>query len=523
MAKSEAYCAPKRKLHRKSILSFLFSKLVIVGLLIVFQVLFLFAALVFLNDYFVYTFGFLMLLSMCIVIWLVGKDENPSYKLAWVIPIIIFPIFGGLFYLVFGNKNMPKKLVDRIRAAEKSERRAFSPEKPYNDELRLRSPQLATIADYITRTTGAPLWKNTRCEYLPIGEAMWASMLEELPKAKKFIFMEYFILEPGKMWEPILDILKDKAVQGVDVRFMYDDMGSIMTLPYHYAEKLRSYGIKCVKFNPFQPHLNSMMNYRDHRKIAVIDGNVGYCGGINIADEYINAYCKHGHWKDTGVRLEGDGVWNLTSMFLSLWNFGSSFDTEFEQFRPTTHLICDSFVQPFGDSPLDRVSVSEDVYMHIINRATEYVYITTPYLILDNEMVTALQSAARSGIDVRIVTPHIADKWIVHQATQSFYQPLLTAGVRIFEYTPGFVHAKMYVCDDRVAVVGTANMDYRSFYLHFECGVCIYEDAPVIRAVRDDILATFDQSFEIPRDYQKSVKLWKRILRAFLRLFSPMM
>ena len=274
------------------------------------------------------------------------------------------------------------------------------------------------------------------------------------------------------------------------------------------------------------------MKYRDHRKITVIDGNVGFCGGINIADEYINAYEKYGHWKDTGVMLQGDAVWNLTAMFLALWNFTRPADAEFQQFRPTDaefqrfrptlSVPGDGYVQPFGDSPLDHINVCEDCYMHIINRATRYVYITTPYLILDNEMITALQSAARSGIDVRIITPHVPDKWLVQQATKSFYGPLLKAGVRIYEYTPGFVHAKMYVSDDCVAVVGTANMDYRSFYLHFECGVCFFNNS-VVHEVKKDILDTMEQCSEIPKDYPYQVRLWKRILRAFLRLFSPLM
>lgn len=300
---------------------------------------------------------------------------------------------------------MPKKLARRITLAEKSAPRVLAQDASCVEELREADPGMATLSDYILRTTGSPLWKNTQSEYLPIGETMWARMLEELPKAKRFIFMEYFILEEGVMWEPIFQILREKAAEGVDVRFMYDDLGSIMTLPANYAAKLRKAGIKCALFNPFQPHLNSMMNYRDHRKITVIDGNVGFCGGINIADEYINDYEKHGHWKDTGVLLRGDGVWGLTAMFLSLWNFTVPTDHDFARYRPTQPQPCDGFVQPFGDSPLDQINVSEETYMQIINRATRYVYITTPYLILDSEMITALQIAARSGVDVRIITP----------------------------------------------------------------------------------------------------------------------
>lgn len=512
----------KKKWGLKSLCSLLLSKIVIVSLLIILQMAFLLAVILLLGDHFVWIYSILMLLSIAIVVWLVNKNENPAYKLAWVIPLLSFPLFGGLFYLMFGNKGMPQKLARRVRAAEKGAHRVCQPGGPLVQELESLDSRCAAISNYITRTTGAPLWNRTSSEYFPLGEDMWQRMLEELAKAEKFIFMEYFILDEGKMWESIFRILEEKAAAGVEVRFMYDDMGSIFTLPPNYGEKLRAAGIQCTVFNPYQPHLNSMMNYRDHRKITVIDGNVGFCGGINIADEYINAYEKYGHWKDTGVMLKGDGVWNLTAMFLSLWNFSRQADVDPVSFRPTRFWESDGFVQPFGDSPLDRVNVCEDVYMQIINRATRYVYMTTPYLILDNEMVTALQTAARSGIDVRILVPHLPDKWFVHQTTQSFYQQLLDTGVRIYEYTPGFVHAKMYVSDDEIAVVGTANMDYRSFYLHFECAVAFYH-ARLVADVREDILRTLEQSFEIPKDYSRHVKLWKRIVRAFLRLFSPMM
>ena len=291
----------KKNIHAKSIFSLLLSKMVIVALLILIQIAILVLLVLFLSDYFTIVYGVLSLLSVGIAVWLVSKNENPSYKLAWIIPIMLFPLFGGVFYLMFGNQSMPKKLVDRIREAEKNEHRVAPPDEPCAGELITNDPQLGLVSNYITRTTGSPVWKNTQAQYLPIGETMWARLREELPKAKRFIFMEYFILEEGEMWEPIFEILKQKAAEGVEVRFMYDDLGSIMTLPVNYDVQLRNAGIQCAVFNPFKPHLNATMNYRDHRKITVIDGNVGFCGGINIADEYINAYEKHGHWKDTGA------------------------------------------------------------------------------------------------------------------------------------------------------------------------------------------------------------------------------
>ena len=521
-----------RPIQAKSIFSFLMSKVVVIACLIIVQLIVLVLSVLFLQDYISWLYSALLTLSLTIVIWLVNKEENPSYKLAWVILIMAFPVFGGLFYLVFGNKNMPQKMIQKITDAYEYEKKMYLTAQENMNKISQQIPRLASLSLYLQNTTGAPVWHNTQAEYYPLGENMWVRMVEELEKAQRFIFMEYFILSEGKMWTPILEILKRKAAEGLDVRFMYDDIGSIQVLPNNYNKVLESWGIQCIVFNPFRPHLNSSMNYRDHRKITVIDGNVGFCGGINIADEYINAYEKYGHWKDTGVMLQGDAVWNLTAMFLALWNFTRPADAEFQQFRPTDaefqrfrptlSVPGDGYVQPFGDSPLDHINVCEDCYMHIINRATRYVYITTPYLILDNEMITALQSAARSGIDVRIITPHVPDKWLVQQATKSFYGPLLKAGVRIYEYTPGFVHAKMYVSDDCVAVVVTANMDYRSFYLHFECGVCFFNNS-VVHEVKKDILDTMEQCSEIPKDYPYQVRLWKRILRAFLRLFSPLM
>lgn len=304
---------------------------------------------------------------------------------------------------------------------------------------------------------------------------------------------------------------------------MFDDMGSVETLPPGYGTTLEKYGIKCAVFNPFKPHLNMAMNYRDHRKICVIDGNVGFCGGINLADEYINAYPKHGHWKDTAVVLYGDGVWSLTMMFLTLWDFTKNeADLGYSKYMPTKHYESDGYVQPYGDTPLDNTNVGENIYMQIINRATDYVYITTPYLILDNEMVTALKNAAETGIDVRIITPHIADKWYVHIVTRSFYKNLIRSGVKIYEYTPGFVHAKMFVSDDTSAIVGTTNMDYRSFYLHFECGVCFYYSSMVDK-VKNDIVETLDKCQEITMDDVNQISIFKRILAAIIRIFSPMM
>lgn len=504
----------------KKLLQMVTSRVAVVALLIVIQVIFLVEVLYYLSAASVVIYTALEFLSIGVVIWLVSKNENPSYKLAWVILILVFPLLGGVFYLVFG-KHLSPKLKKHIRAYYEKIVPFLKRKNDVQEELRLRDPDLGRQADYIANVSGFPVFKNTSCEYCEIGEVKFKRLMEELDKAKHYILMEYFILEEGKMWNPIFELLQRKVREGVEVRLMYDDLGSIQTLPTGYDKRIAATGIKVSVFNPFRPHVNSMLNYRDHRKICVIDGNVGFTGGINLADEYINAYPKLGHWKDTAVILKGEGVWNLTLMFLQLWCFTTDEHMDFERYRPTMSFPSDGYVQPYGDSPLDDLNVAESVYMQIINCATRYVYITTPYLILDNEMVMALSIAAQSGVDVRIMTPHVPDKWFVHPVTRSYYLPLINAGVKIYEYTPGFVHAKMFVADDKVAIVGTTNMDYRSFYLHFECGAAFYFSS-VVNSVKQDILTTLEKCQLVTR--KEAYANWRtRLLRAMLRIFAPLM
>ena len=348
--------------------------------------------------------------------------------------------------------------------------------------------------------------------------------VEELKKAKKYIFMEYFIIQEGKMWNTILDILKEKAAQGVDVRVIYDDMGCIMTLPNGYNKKLESYGIKCSVFNPFVPILSSKFNTRDHRKICVIDGNVGFTGGINLADEYINAYEKHGHWKDTSVMLKGEGVFALTAMFLSMWDYCSGWEEDFDLFRPESmpRLPGSGWVQPYTDTPLDHEKVGQAVYLNMISRARDYIYITTPYLIVDVATNTALCNAAKAGVDVRIITPHIPDKRSVFEVTKAHYPPLLEAGVKIYEYTPGFIHAKNFVVDGRYATVGTVNLDYRSLFLHFEDGVWLC-DAPCIADIKADFEKTLEQCEAISLRRARHLNILVQLYRSVLRIFAPLM
>ena len=508
----------------KKILRFITQRVVITALLIVLQALLLFGFIWKLDNYFVYFYAGSVLLSLLITLGIINSKSNPAYKIAWLIPILLFPVFGGLIYLLFGSDRTGRYLRKKLQGIGtemdnvigEAHRRSGAEQLP---------PDAANQSRYISHCAYCPPSQNTTTEYLPLGEVKFERMVEELKKAKHYIFLEYFIIQEGKMWNTILDILRQKAAEGVDVRVIYDDMGCIMILPTGYDRTLEQMGIKCRIFNPFVPILSSRFNTRDHRKICVIDGNVGFTGGINLADEYINAYEKHGHWKDTSILLKGEAVFNLTVMFLSMWDYldSTTGKTDYSRYYPTVwDENAKGYVQPFADNPLDDEAVGETVYLNLINKAKRYVYITTPYLILSSEMLTALTSAAKCGVDVRIITPHIPDKWYVHAVSRSHYQPLIEAGVKIYEYTPGFIHAKTFVVDDDYAVVGTINLDYRSLYLHFECAVWMYQ-TPSVAQVRDDFFKTQQISQEITLEECRSLSFPRRLGRSVLRVFAPLM
>ena len=508
----------------KKILRFITQRVVITALLIVLQALLLFGFIWKLDNYFVYFYAGSVLLSLLITLGIINSKSNPAYKIAWLIPILLFPVFGGLVYLLFGSDRTGRYLRKKLQGIGtemdnvigEAHRRSGAEQLP---------PDAANQSRYISHCAYCPPYQNTTTEYLPLGEVKFERMVEELKKAKHYIFLEYFIIQEGKMWNTILDILRQKAAEGVDVRVIYDDMGCIMILPTGYDKTLEQMGIKCRIFNHFVPILSSRFNTRDHRKICVIDGNVGFTGGINLADEYINAYEKHGHWKDTSILLKGEAVFNLTVMFLSMWDYldGTTGKTDYSRYYPTVwDENAKGYVQPFADNPLDDEAVGETVYLNLINKAKRYVYITTPYLILSSEMLTALTSAAKCGVDVRIITPHIPDKWYVHAVSRSHYQPLIEAGVKIYEYTPGFIHAKTFLVDDDYAVVGTINLDYRSLYLHFECAVWMYQ-TPSVAQVRDDFFKTQQISQEITLEECRSLSFPRRLGRSVLRVFAPLM
>jgi cardiolipin synthase len=510
----------------QKLISLLFKRVTVVATAIIVQLALLLLMLLRFQEYFFYFYAVSIFLSILVVLYIINNKSNPAYKIAWIIPILLVPVFGGLIYLLFGGNKLSAHERKKMARLKRCFRNIHLLRFDALGEIDKISPDAANQSRYILNAADSPPFQNTSAEYLPSGEAKFQRMLEELEKARHYIFLEYFIIQEGKMWNPILEILERKAREGLDVRVMYDDIGCLLTLPSNYRQTLEQKGIRCCVFNPFVPVLSSRLNNRDHRKICVIDGHTGFTGGINLADEYINAYEKHGHWKDTAVLLRGDAVWSLTVMFLSMWDYVSGAQEDFSLYLPRLHQLhpqpCDGFVQPYTDSPLDDEAVGETVYLNLINKAKRYVYITTPYLIISNEMITALCTAAKSGVDVRIITPHIADKWYVHAVTRAYYETLAEAGVKIFEYTPGFIHAKAFTVDDELGVVGTINLDFRSLYLHFECAAWLFR-CRCILDMRDDFLATQAVSQEITLKECRAVRLPTRLLRSVLRLFAPLM
>ena len=467
----------------------------------------------------------LTLISFLTVLYVIRRRDKGAYKLMWVILILTMPIFGGLFYIITQVQTaFPNFKASGELGQKKSEKLLFSEDCGFKEAC-AALPEHAPQIRYLNDFAKFPIYTKSTTKYFSPGEEMFKALLAELEKAEKYIFLEYFIIQEGNMWNSILDILKRKAANGVTVRVMYDDFGCFFLLPSNYPAQLKKYGIECVVFNPFRPMLTAVQNNRDHRKIASIDGKTVFTGGINLADEYINAYEKHGHWKDSAVMVKGRAAWSFTLMFLQMWEMCTGTNEDYAQYYPWSETPCeendDGFVQPYADSPMDRENVGEHVYLQIISTAKDYVYIATPYLIIDDSMLSALVLAAKSGVDVRIITPHIWDKRLVHMTTRSYYRELISAGVKVYEYTKGFVHAKNFVSDDGVATVGTTNMDYRSLYLHFECGVVMYESAAVAE-VKEDFMRTLESCQEITMKDCK-VNFFTELAQDFLRLIAPLM
>ena len=514
----------------KRYLKIFFSRMTLVALAIIAQLLISTTLPYILNYFHPEIFGKLYvqidliinILGLVMLIIVINSKMLMEGKLAWAVLFLLFPLLGIVIYRMFVWSKAPKrhrKYYEQVKlqVAEINKKDAVE-----NNELKNNLGSYYGQFEYIYRNSNLRTYANTKVDFYNSGEGFYKELLIELEKAKKYIFMEYFIIERGQMWDPILEILKRKVKEGVDVRVMYDDLGTIHKLPYNYQKQLKKIGIKCVKFNSFVPIMSALHNNRDHRKITVIDGRVGFVSGLNIADEYINAVQLFGYWKDTGIKLQGEAVKSLLMMFLQLYNAQTQKVEDYKTYlKDVKPVNAKGFVCPYGDGPryFDEDLVAENVYLNMINQAQDYIWITSPYLIIDNKLTNALCAAAKRGVDVRIVTPRVPDKKIIFWLTRSSYKTLQEAGVKIFEYSKGFVHSKQVICDDRLAIVGTINFDYRSLLHHYECGVLMY-DVDCLKDIKRDFNYMFTVSKNMKDFKQNPVA---RLCCAIIKIFTPML
>ncbi len=507
---------------QRGIFRVLFSRAFFIALFLLVEFVLVFLAAHYLGEY-SYTFLiFSRILAVVIILYLMNEAGNPDQKITWIILILVVPALGISLYLIVrmdvGHRVVNRRLTETIRETAP----LFPDQSAVMERLKYEDPALRGLAAYTQRAVSCPVYDNTTAEYYPGGEEKFAALLKAILSAKHFIFLEYFIIDDGQMWGRILKVLEQKVRQGVEVRVMYDGMCAFSRVPYRYPKQMEALGIRCKVFSPLRPFVSTFYNNRDHRKIAVIDGRIAFTGGVNLADEYINLKPRFGHWKDASISFEGPAVRSFTLMFLQMWNLDEAKPDDYARFLAYEHShTAPGYVLPYFDSPLDNELVGETVYLDILNRADRYVHIMTPYLILDHEMITALTTAAKRGVDVELILPHIPDKKYAFALAKGHYRTLLDAGVKIFEYTPGFLHAKVFVSDDKKAVVGTINLDYRSLYLHFECAAYL-SGCPAVADIERDFLHTREESMEIKSE-NWGVSFFMRLSGILLKMFAPLM
>ena len=509
---------------KRGLVQIIFGRTGIIIVSLIVQILFLFAAFYKLEGFLPYFWGGNTLLSAAVVLFLFGNDDNPTIKLTWFFILAVLPVFGLILY-VYIKTDLGHRLMIRRYNDILSQTEHFAPSESACSKEELPE-ELQSLASYLN-SCGFPCYQNTQAQYFPLGDDAFEVMCDELQKAEHFIFLEYFIVREGYMWGRILEILKEKVNAGVEVRVLYDGTCAVALLPYSYPEKLEKLGIACKMFAPLRPFVSTHYNYRDHRKIMVIDGKIGFTGGINLSDEYINRTSRLGHWKDTAIALRGDAVRSLTLMFLQMWDVSSVHFTpevysKYLDVPQPAHEKEAGYVIPYGDSPLDRDLVGEMVYMDIINRANRYVHIMTPYLIIDNEMITALTYAARRGVEVQLILPHVPDKEIAFSLAHTYYRRLLENGVQIYEYEPGFIHAKVFVSDNCKATVGTINLDYRSLYHHFECGTYLYA-SPEVPKIEQDFHQTLAKCVRADAELLKNDPFMRKLIGPGMRIIAPLL
>lgn len=515
----------KKTVAKKKFFKMVFSRAGIFVILILIQLLVFLGIPYYLKEYATFIYSAMSVMEIVVLVYIINTEGNPAFKMTWMLCVMALPVIGTVFYIYVHLQLETRFVQNRLAALRMETEPYMDQDEKVTEALWASKSANAQLSYYLSHQLGFPTYRNTEVEYFPVGEDKFASMIKELKKAEKFIFMEYFIVEEGIMWDTILEILKRKVNEGVEVRFMYDGMCAFDLLPYSYPKKLQKFGIKCKMSNKIRPFVSTIQNNRDHRKICVIDGQTGYVGGVNLADEYINEKERFGHWKDTAVLLRGDAVQSLTMIFLQMWDvdmrgvepYGKYLTKKAESLNDRL-----GYVIPYADSPFDHENVGEEVYFHILNHAKKYVHIMTPYLILDNEMLTTLIRAAKSGIEVIIIMPHIPDKWYAFAVAKTYYKELIEGGVQIYEYAPGFVHAKVFVSDDDTATVGSINLDFRSLYLHFENGVFIY-DNPEVQKVEEDFQNTLVKCHKVTVTEVRNRGVLMKVAGQVLRLVAPLM
>ena len=512
--------------EKKSSIKYSATRLILIGLLVLIQTGWMIFLMMKLNTYSTAITLLLTFIAMFIALKIFGTHVNAAQKMPWLIVITAVPFFGICIYLLFGRSIVTKCVRRSFNNIETNVLTLLKQDKGIIDDIASKDKGVANQCRYISNTARYPVYSNTDVKYYPTTDVSFEAQLVELEKAEHFIFMEYHAIEDAESFARLKHILENKAQSGVEVRIFYDDLGSIFFLNKEFIKQMRQKGIQCRVFNPLKVIVNMFMNNRDHRKITVIDGKVGFTGGYNLADEYFNITRPYGYWKDTGIKLQGDAVKSLTASFLTMWNAIEHTDNDYNKYLDATDgtykaVMKDCYVQPYSDNPLGQDRIGEDVYLNILKNAKDYVYITTPYLIITDEMERELRLAVKRGVDVRIITPGIPDKAVVFALTRSYYSHLVQAGIHIYEYTPGFIHSKQCLVDDQVGVVGTINFDFRSLYLHFENG-CWFTHNHAVKELRED----FDELFEISQDVSEKYINTSVVLRGWrciLRFFSPLM
>ncbi|MDD5949356.1 MAG: cardiolipin synthase [Lachnospiraceae bacterium] len=526
LEKKEKFRERLKDKSKRNVQRLIYGRTLIIILLLLIQFFLLFSMVFWLKEYSTVIYAAFELVALITVVVVMNRHENPMFKLAWIILILAMPVFGAALYLFVQNQFGFKVITWRVKILSMECKPYLKQKRETKEILKKRNPHVAGTANYISYSSGHPVYDHTVATYFPLGEDKFKQLLVELSNAKKFIFMEYFIIKDGIMWDSVLEILKKKVKEGVEVRVMYDGLCTFTDVPANYPKVLRKYGIQTKVYGAIKPVLSTVQNNRDHRKIAVIDGRVAFTGGVNLADEYINEHKRFGHWKDTAVMLQGEAVRSFTLMFLTMWNIDEKRQEKYEKYllpaKAFQNIPSDGFVMPYGDCPFDDFYVAKHIYLDILNTANRYVHIMTPYLILDNETIEALCYAARRGVDVKIILPHIPDKKYAFWLAKSYQEELLAGGVKIYEYTPGFVHAKVMVADDNMAVIGSSNLDFRSFYLHYECGVYLYENSEILK-VEEDVERTLKKCQEVLEGDWKQEKWYVQLLGKLLRLVAPLM